>query len=134
MSGSIWSSCGRGIIIGSQYQFGVICNIKLGSWLEDLAFLQWAAASISQHDLNIAFNGRNHNRFVDDLSAHILCSNVTDLDVYTIDVCTLRIRCKNVLDLFRLGGVQCIKSKGLFYNVKSITWWRFKRISNREVP
>ncbi|WP_323948099.1 hypothetical protein [Aeromonas hydrophila] len=71
------------MVIGSQYQFGVICNIKLGSRLEDLALLQWAAASICQHDLNIAFNGRNHNRFVDDLSAHILCSNVTDLDVYT---------------------------------------------------
>ncbi|MDF5705954.1 hypothetical protein ONS79_20545 [Aeromonas hydrophila subsp. hydrophila] len=120
--------------MGSQNQFGVICNIKLGPRLEDLAFLQWATASISQHNLNTAFNGRNHNRFVDDLSAHILCSNVTDLDVYTIDVCTLRIRCKNVLNLFHPGGMQCIKSKGLFYNVKSITWWRLKRTQNRAVP
>ncbi|WP_338630218.1 hypothetical protein [Aeromonas dhakensis] len=58
--------------------------------------MQRTAASISQHDLHIAFNGRNHNGFIDDLGTHIHCSNVTDLDVYTIDVRAFCIRCKNV--------------------------------------
>ncbi|OSM50536.1 hypothetical protein WH06_21680, partial [Aeromonas salmonicida subsp. salmonicida] len=96
-------------------------NIELGSRLQNFTFLQWATAPIGQQDLNIAFNRRHHHGFVDYLSAHIHCSNMTDLDVYTIDTCLPGFRCKNVQGWFKPRAMLPIKSKGLFYIIESIT-------------
>ncbi|KFN18640.1 hypothetical protein JM66_14140 [Aeromonas bestiarum] len=118
---SIWRGGSRRIVIGGQCQLGVICNIELGAGLKDFTFLQRATATIGQQYLNVAFNRRNHHGFVDYLGTHIHCSNMTDLDVYTIDACPPRFRCKNVQDGFKPGAMLRIKSKGLFYIVESVT-------------
>jgi hypothetical protein len=55
------------------------------------------------------------------LSAHIHCSNMTDLDVYTIDTCLPGFRCKNVQGWFKPRAMLPIKSKSLFYIIESST-------------